>query len=280
MKGRALRRALATNDAHRVSGDIPPIRDTTELVTPDDAYKLLERNRNNRPINWRKVEEYAAIMARGDWQLHAQGVILDTDDNILTGQKRLWAIIYSGASVWMRISRGSPPATSRLIDRHEPQSARDLATRGSGRKHRPTESSIARGVLALGGVLRPSTDQLAACIQGNSGTVEALLAATSGTKKTRAVIMVIAASVAACRQPRIVPHAPADVQAHAGTAADDRERSRVECVAKDIAQLAERLETRLLPQTAESCWGRGAAFSMAMAGALALVREALADVRP
>jgi len=251
MKGKALRRALESSDALRVGADVPLIVDTTELISPETAQAMLTRNKSNRPINWKKVEEYAAVMARGAWALHAQGIILDTDGNILTGQKRLWAVVYSGVNVYMRVSRGNPPATATLIDRGTPQSARDLASRGTGKKHSPTEASIARGVCVLAGNLRPSLDTLAATIERLSPIVEPLLVETAGTKKTKSVLMILAAICGTGR-----------------TEADAR------TLAKQTELLAGRLDRALEPQTSAACWGRGAAFGLAMENARRIVEAA------
>lgn len=249
MKGRALRRALASTDAVRVAGNVPLITDTTEWVTPDMAHAMLKRNQHNRPINWNKVEEYAAIMARGEWELHSQGIVLDPDGNILTGQKRLWALIYSGATgVHMRISRGNPARVARLLDRGTPQSARDLASRGTGRKHSPTEASIARACCALAGITRPSTDALAATLEANQDLAAALLKETAGIKKTRGVLMVMAA-ICAVR--------PAATSARQ--------------VAGHAEELASELDAALAPHDAGRCWGKGAAFGLAMEHARRIV---------
>ena len=249
MKGRALRRALATQDAHRIGADIPLIVDTTELITPEVAYEMLLKNKNNRPINWQKVEEYAAIMGRGDWALHAQGIILDGHGNLLTGQKRLWAVIYSGSAVYMRVSRGNPAHVAKLLDRGTPQSARDLAARGTGKKHSPVEASIARGVLALKGIMRPSVDALAEAIERNASVVAPILAAIAGTRKTRAVLMVLSA-----------------ICAEAGG-------SHGIALARQADSLACRLEEELHPHSAATCWGRGAAFGLALERARRLIQE-------
>ena len=254
MKGRALRRALATTDAGRVGGPtgLPLIVDTTELVTPELAYELLLKNAHNRPINWAKVEEYAAIMARGGWELHAQGIVLDVDSNILTGQKRLWAVIYSGASVYMRISRGNPPSAARVLDRGTPQSARDLAARETGRKHSPIEQNLARALLGLKGDLRPSTDALAETLTRYSAPIAALIRKTTGTKKTRAVLMVMAAIIA--------------------SVASDDELARL---AHFTEALANSLTDHLAPQTPEACWARGTAFGLALEDARRIVEMAI-----
>lgn len=248
MKGKSLRRALKTSDIIRIGGDVPLLADSTELITPDIAFEFLSQNKNNRPINWKKVEEYAAIMKRGEWKLHSQGIILDTNNNILTGQKRLWAIIYANATVNMRVSRGNPPDVASVLDRGTPQSSRDLASRRTGRKHSPVEVSIARGILALSGNLRPSTDALADALEKNAALATAALHATAGTRKTRPVVAVIAV-----------------VCSSSGNAQE------VERKSAEVKKWADELERRLAPQSTESCWGKGAAFSLAMAQASKIV---------
>jgi hypothetical protein len=249
MKGKALRRALATSHVDRITEDIPLITDQTEVITPERAYEFLARNENNRPINWKKVEEYAAIMKAGGWKLHAQGIILDGDGNVLTGQKRLWAVIHANVSVRMRVSRGSPKDTAALIDRGDSQSARDLASRVSGRKHSPTESSIARAILAARGRQRPSADETAEIMSQHSKELAVVIAAAATVKKTRAVTMLLAAIVVV----------------------DCTNEARAEMAAR-MSVLTSRLANALAPQTAEDCWGKGAAFGLAMAHAIKIVK--------
>ena len=70
MKGKALRRALMTSDAVRIDTNLPAITDRTELISPEDAEEMLKKNARNRPVNWNKVEEYAAIMRREIGRAH------------------------------------------------------------------------------------------------------------------------------------------------------------------------------------------------------------------
>lgn len=250
MKGKALRRALET-DALRVNAPVPLISDTTELITPQIAHEMLKRNKRNRPINWTKVEEYSEVMKRGAWALHAQGIVLDTDGNILTGQKRLWAVIYSGVSVYFRVSRGNPPETASLLDRGTPQSARDLASRETGRKHSPVEGSVARAYLALLGNLRPDTDTLAHVIGVNASDIELMLDELKRTKKTKALLMILGAICALTNGSQMT----------------------VALTRKSLA-LSDALTASLLPHTPEQCWNRGAAFGLAMEKAKVLVEGA------
>jgi hypothetical protein len=246
---KAMKRALQ-KDPIRANGDVPLITDSTELITPEMAQEMLRRNKNNRPINWKKVEEYADIISKGEWRLHAQGIILDEDGNILTGQKRLWAIIYADTAVLMRISRGNPKSTAKLLDRGDPQSARDLASRASGRWHSPTESSIARACEALNGNMKPSKDRLAERMEENAARAEAALQATKGTKKTKPILMILAA-----------------ICMEAETLAQVREWSKLS------QQMAGRLETALAPHGVAKCWNKGVAFGLAMERAKEIVKK-------
>ncbi len=248
MKGKALRRALES-DPLRVGADVPLIVDTTEIITPTIAHELLQHNTTNRPIDWKAVERYADAMAAGKWELHAQGIVLDGQGNILTGQQRLWAVIYSNTNVYMRVSRGNPASAARLLDRGRPQSSRDLAARDTGRKHTPTEASIARAISVLQGNVRPSTDALAAIITTQAKPMSQLLGAATGTKKTRAVIMIAGA---------VLFFADGDL-------------NTVRELASHLSLWANQLEAALAPQTPQQCWGKGAAFGLAMEAARKIV---------
>lgn len=246
---KAMRRALETNDVIRVNASVPLIRDTTEMITPEIARAMLERNKHNRPINWAKVEAYADVMARGEWKLHSQGIVFDQHGNLLTGQQRLWAVIYSDKNVYMRVSRGNPADTAKLLDRGRPQTSRDLATRDTERKHSPTEASIARAILAMRGNLRPTVDQLAEAIISNAEKASIVLHETKGTKKTKSILMALAAIC--------------------GTL--DLPTAKVKAL--EIEDFAARIESALMPNSATQCWGRGAAFGFAMQRASNIIQE-------
>lgn len=247
---KAMRRALETSDAIRVSANIPLIIDKTELITPAVAQEMLKRNERNRPINWKAVEKYAEIMRAGKWELHAQGIVLDEHGNILTGQKRLWAVVKSGVNVYFRVSRGNPASSATLLDRGTPQTARDLAARNTERKHSPTESSIARAIALLRGKNRPSVDDLADLMTEHADIVERLLTETHGTKKTRAVLMMLA----------VIAENP-DLHGD------------VSHLVQRLKELTDRLETALAPASADACWGKGTAFTLAITHAKRILME-------
>jgi hypothetical protein len=250
IKGKALRRALSTNDAIRLAGDVPLIVDKTEFITPQIAQEMLKLNKHNRPINWKKVEEYSRAMSAGEWKLHSQGIILDAKGNILTGQKRLWAVVYSGTSVYMRVSRGCPADTVRLIDRGTPQTGRDLAARETERKHSATEASIARGVAFLRGHKIITPDVIADIMIEKEKSFQVILGETKGTKKTKAVLMILSAIAYMVGEPLAI-----------------------KSLSNRVEGMAAILEKRLLPSTADKCWGRGVAFILALEQAKKCVEE-------
>jgi hypothetical protein len=233
---KALRRGSETRDAIRFGAGIPLITDTTELITPEKAQEMLRKNKKNRPVKWKKVREYEDEMAAGNWVLHAQGIVLDNKDNILTGQNRLIAITRCGVAQYMRVSRGSPPETADYIDRGTPQSARDLATRRTEREHSPTEVSIARAALALQGNSKPSNEILRDFMVEYDEILKTIMDGMGGIKKTKAVNMILGYI---CHHKKIA-------------------------LLGSVEVLANEFEQRLLPLEVDKCWNKGAAFTLAM----------------
>jgi hypothetical protein len=249
MKGKALRRALASDPVRVSNVPIPLISDTTEFITPEMAQEMLQKNKNNRPVNWLKVEEYAVIMRQGEWKLHPQGIILDPSGNIITGQTRLWAVVYSGVGIHFRVSRGSPPETAFVIDRGRPQSSRDLATRRTEKKHSPIEASLARTICILRGNAKPSTDDIAAAIVDKSAMFSVILKEAHRTKKSKAVLMILAVIA------EVSKNEPA-----------------AKALTKSVDFFATRLTKTLEPHSPEACWGKGTAFAMALEQARKIVK--------
>ena len=246
-----MRRALeAPAAAIRINTDLPEISDETQLIGPDDAKEMLKKNSHNRPVNWNKVEEFAEIMRRGEWQLTPQGIILDKDGNILTGQTRLWAIVYADKAIYMRVSRGTHAEAAFVIDRGRSQTARDLSSRRTERKHSPTEASIARCVCVLRGLSKPSPDQIADVLTEKEAVLRRIIKESAGSRKDKALLMIL------------------------GTIAELCDADDVRCV-ESSRRMADQLESELLPYSAENCWGRGASFGMALQKARKIVAKAI-----
>ena len=236
LKGKALKKALKTKDQHRLAG-IPLIQDQTILITPELAQKMLLKNKNNRPVNWNKVREYRRKMEAGEWEFHAQGIILDEKGNILTGQKRLYAVQQSGLPQYFRVSKGSPQKTAEYIDRGVAQSSRDLARRKTGRDHAMAEQGIARALYAIEGKNKVTLDEVYQKIVEYNEKFEYAIEQTKGVKKTKEMMMIIAAL---CHLDSL--------EELLGSA--------------DI--LIKEFKQELHPSEVDQCWNKGAAFAMAM----------------
>jgi len=249
------KKAYESKDAFRLSDsakEIPLITDTTEYITPEIAEKMLQNNNSNRPIGWGKVEQYKKMMIEGKWEFHSQGIILDNKNNILTGQKRLWAIVLSGIPQYFRISKGTPSNKAHLIDRGTPQSARDLASRKSERKHSPTEGSIVRAMFAIEKKTRPSVDEMALKMAEFSDTLKRAIDQLRHTKKTKSIIMVVGAICWLSKT--------------------DEKYLELLIMAGEIAV---KLDEMLYPMDGGECWNKGIAFAMAMNKAVELCKKTI-----
>jgi len=251
LKGKTLERAMATKDADRLLSDnnVPLITDETIFITSAIAKEMLLKNKSNRPINWNKVEEYSKLMKAGKWKFHAQGIILDGKGNLITGQKRLWAIIYSDIPQHMRVSQRSPQSTANLIDRGTSQSSRDLASRETERKHAVVEAGIARAILAIAGNTKPSFDDIAAVMTKHSEKFSYIVKESRRIKKTPSVKMIFAAICVIFDTVKLAERAIAMVE-----------------------ELSRLLDRDLYPADSKGCWNKGAAFMLAMEKASNIVK--------
>ena len=77
-----------------------------EWITPGEAEKLLEKNVGNRKIRIGVVLKYAKDMLDDKWQFTHQGIAIGSNGNIIDGQHRLSAIVYSGVPIRMLVTRG------------------------------------------------------------------------------------------------------------------------------------------------------------------------------
>jgi hypothetical protein len=75
-------------------------------ITPAMAKAWLEHNANNRSLNQDWVDLLARAMREGKFDTTHQGIAFDADGNVIDGQHRLHAIIASGVTVRMLVTRG------------------------------------------------------------------------------------------------------------------------------------------------------------------------------
>lgn len=125
---------------------------TWELITPELAAQYLATNTVNRPLKDLSIGRFAADMLAGKWRPTHQGIAFYTDGRLADGQHRLHAVIRSGVSVYMAVTRGLPVDAALVIDGVVTRTARDCIQIGAlvstGEK-----SSITSEVIATARVL-------------------------------------------------------------------------------------------------------------------------------
>lgn len=98
---------------------IPEIVPTAqyELITPEIAAEYLVKNtRNYRKLSQSKVSVLTRELIAGEWLPSTQGIGFDTDDVMVDGQHRLWAIVQTKIPVMMLVCRGLVPVVKDKID--------------------------------------------------------------------------------------------------------------------------------------------------------------------
>lgn len=84
------------------------MKTTTEevIITPVKAAQLLQKNKRNRALNKRIVENYSDQMKRGLWKFNGEPIIISEGGVLLDGQHRLAAIVKSQTTQKMLIVTG------------------------------------------------------------------------------------------------------------------------------------------------------------------------------
>lgn len=89
---------------------------TIEIITPELAAQYLQKNIINRQLRKMYVEALAGEMRRGGFILSHQGIAFDVNGRLIDGQHRLSAIIMSGVSISMWVTRNVDAGAFRVMD--------------------------------------------------------------------------------------------------------------------------------------------------------------------
>jgi hypothetical protein len=118
-----------------------------EEITPEKAASFLllnhENNRRQRPG---VVEMLAAQMMSGEWMLTHQGIAFDVDGKLIDGAHRLNAIIASGVTVRIMVTRGVTDAS--CIDSGTRRNINDRLAL-DGKRRTIIYTSILRGMFSF-----------------------------------------------------------------------------------------------------------------------------------
>jgi hypothetical protein len=97
-----------------------------ETITPAQAQAYLDNRCPNRQISVARVEEYAARMTQGLWQMNGQTVVFNPEGRLLDGQQRLSAVVKCGLPLTTMVVRGVPDKTFDTMDNGRPRSPSDV----------------------------------------------------------------------------------------------------------------------------------------------------------
>lgn len=128
-------------------------RPTTSVVniTPQLAEAWLEHNTGNRKYKNQEIDRYARDMAAGRWKLTGESIKFSTELRLLDGQNRLAAVMKSGCTVPMFVTRGLDDDSQRVMDTGAKRtSADDLGMHGE--KHSSTLAAACRLAIAADSV--------------------------------------------------------------------------------------------------------------------------------
>lgn len=95
-------------------------------ITPQIAEGLLARNTHNRAVRISAVDQYAADMRKGDWQVNGEAIKISAGGQILDGQHRLMAILEADTPITTLLITGLPVESQETMDQGRARSFGDV----------------------------------------------------------------------------------------------------------------------------------------------------------
>lgn len=122
-------------------------------LTPEMAMQLLDMNTLNRPISDQHVQRIANQIESGKWKFNGDTIKVSSDNAVLDGQHRLWAVVNSKIPVETIIVHGIERDAFATIDTlRRPRSGADTVALSGTTRHRNVVAS------ALGWLVRWQRD--------------------------------------------------------------------------------------------------------------------------
>jgi hypothetical protein len=125
---------------------------TYELITPGSAQTYLDTAAPNRNLRFVRIEQYEAMMRRGDWLQSGQGIIFDEKGRLLDGQHRLHAIIRADIPVLMLVVRNVRDVAQLVMDQGAKRALHDQIKLREGFDCLPIHAGVAKAMfMSVGG---------------------------------------------------------------------------------------------------------------------------------
>ena len=97
--------------------DFSKVTCSIELITPDQAKRMLEKNFDrNRSVSKSKVIEWAREMKNGRWNVGCDAIGFDASGKLINGQHRLHAIVLADRPAHFSVIRNLPYESSATMD--------------------------------------------------------------------------------------------------------------------------------------------------------------------
>lgn len=107
----------------------PKVTTSIELITPEIAKKYLDLNlKHQRNVTNSHVLHLSQQMESGQWVMTGEPIIFDEDGNHVDGQHRLHAIVKSGCSVMITVTRGVPRDAFKAMGRGKVRTGGNIFT--------------------------------------------------------------------------------------------------------------------------------------------------------
>lgn len=98
-----------------------------ELLTPEDAIAiLLHSDFTNRPLRKTIVDRYTNAMAKGEWKLAPEPLVITDKHQLIQGQHRLNAVVLSKTNQWFMVVRGWRTEVFDVLDSGAKRSVSDV----------------------------------------------------------------------------------------------------------------------------------------------------------
>lgn len=119
-----------------------------ELITPELAAALLEKNPSNRPVSKSTVYRYATQIKQGTFEANGESIIISSDGELLDGQHRLMAVVQAKMPIIGLIVSNVPKDVFHTIDAGKTRNAADVLAIG-GHKNWATLAKVARQLICF-----------------------------------------------------------------------------------------------------------------------------------
>jgi hypothetical protein len=207
---------------------------TKEMVGPKEAQEMLRHNTRNREVVRMNVRAYVEDMLAGEWPRTHQGIAFGRDGTLYDGQHRLLAVIATGVTVPMMVTRGLGPEALYAIDRGRARRVHEVVAIAEDKHLHPIVRGgimaawhmVTYGSLTAGGPRYSPRAQMAAQ-RDHEGAVNAICAKL-GTHRDRLTNAPIVGALAICY--RAHPDAAVDFAAKLRDGSNLPEKSPVKAL--------------------------------------------------